>query len=111
MKLLESIFLFIFFGSAGVLIEVLWSGFNNFIKTKDSRIIGHISVWMFPIYGSTLFIILFVQTYAGGFFWLARGTLYAILITFLEFRSGWIIRKIFGKAPWSYASIDKENSI
>ena len=100
---LEIIIYFILFGVLGASGETLWSCYNNFLRNKSPRVVGHISAWMFPIYGSILFIILFVQSFASGWHIIIRGFLYAIIVTTWEFSSGWIIKKIFGIAPWDYS--------
>lgn len=91
---------FIIFAVFGVAHEVIWTAI--LAKPKNPRLIGRSSLWMFPIYGAVLFIIMFVQFAFSGYPWWARGFAYAILILIWEYISGFTVRMIAGVAPWEY---------
>jgi hypothetical protein len=41
----------LFFGMFGMSLEVLFVAFRKYIKENDRAMIGHVSIFMFPIYG------------------------------------------------------------
>jgi uncharacterized membrane protein len=96
--------LFIMFAVLGVAHEVFWTSLLDFVKTKNSRLIGRSSVWMFPIYGCVLFIIILVQWLYSHYPWWFRGIMYAALMGCWEYLSGRVLKKLLGKAPWDYSS-------
>ena len=100
---MKYIIYFLFFAFLGVAHEVFWRSILDYKKKKNKRMLGDSSLWMFPIYGTLTFIILFVQTYFGDFPWYLRGLLYTLLIFTWEYISGYIIKKISGISPWDYS--------
>lgn len=64
---------------------------------------GTSTLWMFPIYGCVLFIVLLVQWLYGDYPWWMRGFMYMGLIMVWEYFSGWLVRSLVGVAPWEYA--------
>lgn len=63
---------------------------------------------MFFIYGSTYFIILFGTTYLMNLSIFIRGFIYMIMFYFLEFGTGFILKK-FKAIPWDYSKNMKFN--
>jgi uncharacterized membrane protein len=94
--------IFLIFAAAGVAQEVLFTGIIDSIKEKNPRLKGRSTLWMFPIYGCILFIVMFVSHL--NYPWYVRGLLYAVLILAWEYVTGYIIRKLVGVAPWDYAN-------
>lgn len=94
---------FLLFAVIGVAHEVFWTGLFDSIKTKNSRLKGRSSLWMFPIYGFVFFIVLLVQWIYVGYPWWFRGMMYAFLILLWEYVSGYIVKKLVGVAPWDYS--------
>lgn len=41
----------LFFGMLGMTLEVLFVAFRKYFKNNDRNLIGHVSLFMFPIYG------------------------------------------------------------
>lgn len=94
---------FILFAVFGVANEIFWTGVVDSLKLKNPRLKGQSTIWMFFIYGSVLFIVLFVQTFFSEYHWIFRGILYASLILSWEYLSGFTIKKLIGIAPWDYS--------
>lgn len=91
---------FLICGLTGWCLEILytslWSGINH-----DGRLIGHTSIWMFPIYGTAALI---VPVYHKIKRWPAifRGGVYSLGILSGEFLSGSLLKK-FHACPWDYS--------
>lgn len=91
---------FLICGFTGWCLEILytslWSGINH-----DGRLIGHTSIWMFPIYGTAALI---VPVYHKIKRWPAifRGGVYSLGILSGEFLSGSLLKK-FHVCPWDYS--------
>ena len=100
--MIEIIFFFALFGVIGVCFEVFINSIQKFMKTREITLMGHSSIWMFFIYGTSYFIILYVTTFFLNFNILIRGFIYMILFYMLEFSSGFILKK-FKMIPWDYS--------
>jgi uncharacterized membrane protein len=99
---MELLIIFIVFAVFGVAQEVLFTGIIDSIKEKNPRLKGRSTLWMFPIYGCILFIVMFVSHF--NYPWYVRGLLYAALILAWEYATGYIIRKMVGVSPWDYGA-------
>ena len=106
MNLEEQIFFFIFFGILGVTSEIFCTSISNLRKKKDKCLRGSSSIWMFFVYGTVYFIILFVLSYFSEYHIIARGLIYMILFYSLEFCSGFILKKCRA-VPWDYSNDTK----
>lgn len=103
-------FLFLSFGCIGITTEIIFTSFSDSIisyldsSNFDMKLVGHSYFWMFFIYG--LIAILFPPVYkkVKGFFIVYRLILYATVIFFIEFISGFILDQIIGKCPWQYSN-------
>ena len=100
--MIEIIFFFALFGVIGVCFEVFINSIQKFMKTREITLMGYSSIWMFFIYGTSYFIILYVTTFFLNFNILIRGFIYMILFYMLEFSSGFILKK-FKMIPWDYS--------
>lgn len=103
MKSIEIICYFILFGITGIFIEVLWTAIRNTNNKKYLLLRGYSFLWMFPIYGLVFFIILLGQIYFSNLNILFRGLIYTALILFLEYTSGYLLKKFLRIAPWDYS--------
>jgi len=91
---------FIIYGALGCLIEVLWTGLGA-IKSKNFKLSSNTSLWMFFIYGLTVFLEpLFVMLEPMNF--LLRGLIYAVIIFAVEFITGSILKRA-NVCPWDYS--------
>lgn len=117
---------FLIYGFLGFIFEILFTAISGLICPKflcswnvhthevptsqrpawrpnrDIKLVGYSFIWMFPIYG----LIVFMEPlsyYFGNLPWIARGIIYALIFTLVEFLAGWMIKKISGKCPWDYS--------
>jgi hypothetical protein len=102
----EIFFFFVIFGILGVFIEVIATSIQNFVRQKDRCMNGHSSFWMFFVYGSVYFIVLFVTTYFPTLNIILRGIIYMFLFYSLEFVSGFFFKKC-RILPWDYSKETK----
>lgn len=86
-------------GIIGWCIEILYTSLMSF-RRRDMTLVGHTSIWMFPIYGSAFLIRPVSHMLKGRVFWL-RGIFYAFWIYLVEFISGCILMKK-NACPWNY---------
>lgn len=90
---------FFVYGSLGLSLEILWTGFNSFLR-GDLTLTGHSSVIMFPIYGAAVLLEpMFVQLKNCSV--LLRGFMYMTLIFAMEYWAG-LVLTFFNICPWSY---------
>ena len=92
---------FILCGAIGWCAEILWTGLNSFANGRF-KLMGHSSLWMFPIYGCAAFIEPLSKIYRK-FSTFSRGIIYMLHIFFAEFVSGSILKK-YGICPWDYSA-------
>ena len=90
---------FIKCGIAGWCMEICFTALDS-LRRRDMKLMGHTSLWMFPIYASAVFL--------KPFFWLlkgkpvlVRGTIYAALILVGEYITGSLLTK-HKNCPWDY---------
>ena len=92
---------FLIYGTAGWILEILWTAAGA-IRRGDKRLMGFTSLWMFPIYGSAVFLeplcdaIYFMPVFV-------RGLIYMLCIFAAEYISGYSLQKIVGVCPWDYS--------
>lgn len=98
---MELLIYFVLFAMFGIAQEVLFRGLLSKKRTDNFKLYGVSSAWMLPIYGSIIFIVLFVQTYFSSLNLIFRGLIYMILIYALEYVSGYILR-LFNIEVWNY---------
>lgn len=90
---------FIKCGTLGWCMEILFTALGA-LRRRESPLIGHTSLWMFPIYGSAaLFQPLFILLKRCHV--LIRGTIYALSIFAAEYASGRFLSK-HNICPWNY---------
>ena len=91
---------FILCGLMGWCIEVAFTSACSAIS-KDKKLTGHSSAWMFPIYGMAAGIGIIAPKITK---WpiAARGALYGSSIMLAEFLSGSLLKK-FDVCPWDYS--------
>ncbi|HEX3030991.1 MAG TPA: hypothetical protein VHS59_01920, partial [Bacillota bacterium] len=79
----------------------MWTGLNSLVA-GDVSLAGRTYLWMFPIYGLAF---LLEPIHDRIRLWppLARGSLWMVLFTGIEYLSGWLIRSITGSCPWDYS--------
>lgn len=91
---------FLFFGLLGICLEVIFTGVCSMVN-RDAKLKGTTSLWMIPIYGTAAFL----GPLCGKLRRLpafVRGFIYTSLIYFVEFMSGWVLKRL-GSCPWDYS--------
>ena len=91
---------FVIYGLLGLCAEVLWTGLGSMIN-GDVRLTGSTYIWMFPIYGLTVFLEP-IHNRIRHFSIFTRGGVYMVLIFTIEFSSGLLLRELLGVCPWDY---------
>lgn len=92
---------FLLCGFTGWGLECFWTGLGSILSGADRTLPCHTSVWMFPIYGTAMFIVP-ISKHLKGKSILIRGGLYTILIFLTEFITGSIL-SFFHLCPWDYS--------
>ncbi len=87
-------------GMAGWGMEVLWTGLHAF-RTRDPKLTGTSSLWMFPIYGCAAFLTPLMRRLKKHPIW-QRGLIYMLCIFSGEYVSGTLLKKREA-CPWNYA--------
>lgn len=92
----------VIYGLIGWIIEVIWTGMGSLLA-GDLRLTSQTYLWMLPIYGAGV-LLEYVHDHIRDIHWLARGSMYMLLIFAIEYSAGWLIRGIVGVAPWYYSN-------
>ena len=91
---------FLLCGLLGWSLEIFWTGLHSLFK-RDRQLMGHSSLWMFPIYGCAAFIgplsRLLQKKHP-----LFRGNLYMLGIFLVEFSTGLLLKRK-DWCPWDYS--------
>ena len=90
---------FLICGVIGWCMEIIFTSLGSLL-IGNFTLKAHTSLWMFPIYGLAMFIFPLYQKIAFFPIWL-RASLYAVLIFFVEFATG-LLLKTFHLCPWNY---------
>ena len=90
---------FLICGVIGWCMEIIFTSLGSLLS-GNLMLKAHTSLWMFPIYGLAAFIFPLYQKITFFPIWL-RASLYAVLIFFVEFATG-ILLKTFHLCPWNY---------
>lgn len=93
-------FSFIKCGMLGWGLEILWTGFHSLLN-GDSRLMGHSSLWMFPIYGMAAMISP-VYSLLKPLNIIFRGLIYMLCIFAVEYVTGTILQGLH-LCPWDYS--------
>jgi len=83
--------------------ELIWTSLHNRIENHDKRLMGHSSLYMFPIYGmAALLKPCAVRLRKKHRSRLSRGLIYMTMIFFTEYSTGYVLKKA-GRCPWDYS--------
>ena len=91
---------FLLCGLLGWSLEIFWTGLHSLFK-RDRQLMGHSSLWMFPIYGSAAFLSPIIRLLKKHSFW-KRGLVYMLCIYAGEYISGSLLKKR-DFCPWDYS--------
>lgn len=93
---------FIVYGMLGWVVEILWTGMGSVLRA-DRRLQATTYLWMFPIYGGGGLLLEGMFPLFAGRGWLGRGLAAVAVIYGVEYATGWVIRRLVGRAPWDYS--------
>lgn len=98
---------FVLYGVVGWCAEIFWTAIIDRVrgKQKDWRLLGHTSLWMFPIYGLIAPLYEPVHDTLRPWPWFLRGVVYLLGIWIVEYATGWLLRRLTGKCPWDYSDL------
>ncbi len=98
---------FVLYGLLGWCAEVVWSAVTEKIlrQQRDWRLLGHTSLWMFPLYGLLAPLYEPLHDFLRPWHWFMRGVIYLLGIWLVEYITGWLLRKLTGKCPWDYSQL------
>ncbi len=103
------VFRFLVYGMLGWAIEIVWSAGHRAIAPQPDvggarwKLTGVTYLWMFPIYGSMVFLYEPLHDVLRPWPWVGRAAVYALAFMAVEYLSGWLIRRLTGVCPWDYA--------
>ena len=92
---------FIFCGLVGWCLEIFWTGLKS-LQRRQMKLMGHSSIWMFPIYGMAFLFAPISRLLNGKSVWV-RGSVYAGGIFLTEYLSDMFLKKR-GLCPWDYSN-------
>ncbi len=98
---------FCIYGLLGWCWEVVWTATTEkgWARQRDWRLMGHSSLWMFPIYGLLAPLGEPIHNLMRPRAWPLRGLVYLLGIWAVEYLTGWLLRKLTGKCPWDYSTL------
>ncbi|AET70723.1 putative membrane protein [Desulfosporosinus orientis DSM 765] len=91
---------FIFYGTIGLLVEVIYTGLASLLH-GDLSMHGFTFLVMIPIYGLSVFLEPLHNLLRPNPWWI-RGFIYLALIWTIEYFSGAILASVLGSCPWRY---------
>jgi len=90
----------------GLILEVFWTGIISFLKGKNKKLIGHVSLLMVPLYFIIPFVYLLVLKLLPGYGIFLRALVYMVIFFILEYVYGLILKKL-GLEAWNYSKKNK----
>jgi uncharacterized membrane protein len=95
---------FILYGLGGWCGEIIVTALTESLPDRDWRLTGRSYLWMFPIYGSLVFLYEPVHDLIRDMLWPIRAVIWSLGFTTVELLTGWLIARIIGSCPWDYSS-------
>lgn len=96
---------FVFYGVIGWIAEIIFTGLGSLLS-GSVQLSAHTYLWMFPIYGLAVFLEP-IHARLRSVPWMARGIVWACLIFFIEYVSGWLLKTSVGVCPWDYSTYSR----
>lgn len=96
---------FVLYGIGGWCGEILWTAIRDRVRGRvsDWKLRGTTYLWMFPLYGSIVFLYEPIHDVLRPAPWVARGLVYTLGFFAAEYLSGWLIKRLTGSCPWDYS--------
>lgn len=100
---------FAIYGLLGWSMEILWTATREKLSgiQQDWKLKGTTYLWMFPIYGSMVFLFEPVHDFLRPWPWPMRGMVYVAGIFAVEYATGWLLRRLTGSCPWDYTGYSR----
>ncbi len=114
---------FVCYGLLGWAIEIVWTALGAAIFGQSApgtlgveaagasaggrrrwSLAGHTTLWMFPLYGSMVFLFEPLHDALRPWAWPMRALVYAGAFLAVEYAAGWLLRRVTGTCPWDYAT-------
>ena len=89
-------------GICGWCLELLWTSLHS-LSRQDYKLIGHSSIWMFPIYGMAA-VIRPLSLKMQNIHIALRGLIYMNGIFSIEYLSGTFLKRL-NLCPWDYSEV------
>jgi len=86
--------------AVGLSLEVIFTAVSEHGDSKNWRLLGYTYIWMIPIYALVYPLLNILYPRMAAFPFYERAALYVGMIYFVEYVSGWLIRKAVGQCPW-----------
>jgi len=89
---------FVLYGLLGWCVAIVWSAVGERLrgKQRDWRLLGHASLWLFPLFGLLAPLYEPVHEIFRPWHWFMRGTFYGTGFWAVEFAAGWLLRRVTG---------------
>ena len=96
---------FVLYGLGGWCAEIVFTATRDRLRGRvsDWKLKGTTYLWMFPIYGSIVFLYEPVHDTIRVWPWPARGVVYMLGFFAIEYLAGWLLKKLTGSCPWDYS--------
>ncbi len=100
------LFRFLLYGCLGWCGEIVFTALGPRLagRARDWLLMGHTSIWYFPMYGSIAFLYEPLHDFLRPQFFLIRAAAYLIGLWAIEYAGGWLIWKLTGHKPWDYTN-------
>ncbi len=100
---------FVLYGLGGWCAEIIWTATRDRVRGRvnDWKLRGTTYLWMFPLYGSLVFLYEPIHTAIRAWPWFARGLIYMLGFFMIEYLSGWVLKRLTGSCPWDYSCWSK----
>jgi uncharacterized membrane protein len=97
---------FVAYGMLGWAIEIVWTAVHSAVLAPGGaarwKLAGRTYLWMFPIYGSMVFLYEPLHELLRPTPWPLRAAVYAAAFLAVEYVTGWLLRRLTGACPWDY---------
>ena len=96
---------FILYGLGGWCAEIVFTATRDRLRGRvsDWKLKGTTYLWMFPLYGSIVFLYEPAHDAIRTWPWPLRGLVYMAGFFAIEYLAGWLLKRLTGSCPWDYS--------
>ena len=96
---------FILYGLGGWCAEIVFTATRDRLRGRvsDWKLKGTTYLWMFPLYGSIVFLYEPAHDAIRAWPWPLRGLVYMAGFFAIEYLAGWLLKRLTGSCPWDYS--------